>query len=131
MAMHRLSMHALRTLAPAVAALAALAAAPGAQACSSCGCTLSSNWGAQGEGMDNGFMFDLRFDYFNQDDLRAGSHDVNRADLSVPNDREIQQTTINRNYAADLDYTSGSFGEIVPVAAQRAEVVGTEQQVCL
>ena len=115
MAMHRLQMRALRTLTAAAAVLAALTAAQDAQACSSCGCTLSSNWGAQGEGMDNGFMFDLRFDYFNQDDLRAGSHDVNRADLSIPNDREIQQTTINRNYTADLDYTSGSFGVNVQV----------------
>src|SRR5665213_33995 len=104
MAMHRLSMHALRTLAPAVAALAALAAAPGVQACSSCGCTLSSNWGAQGEGMDNGFMFDFLFAYFLQSALPAGSHDVIRSYLSIPTDREIQQTTINRNYTADLDY---------------------------
>ncbi|MEO6929144.1 MAG: hypothetical protein ABI190_08260 [Casimicrobiaceae bacterium] len=99
----------------AVAALAACVAAPAALACSSCGCTLSSNWGAQGAGTDDGFMFDLRFDYFNQDQLRSGTHSASRGGLEIPNQQEIQQTTINRNYTADFDYSKGDFGVNVQV----------------
>jgi len=84
------------------AALGALA--PSALACSSCGCTLSSDWLVQG-GQYSGFHADLRFDYFNQDDLRTGTHRVDRGSLELPNEREIQQETINRNYNLFLDYS--------------------------
>jgi hypothetical protein len=94
----------------AVAALAACAGSSAAIACSSCGCTLSSNWGSQGAGSDNGWMFDLRYDYFNQDELRSGTHSVDRGSLQIPNEQEIQQTTINRNYTLNLDYAKGDWG---------------------
>lgn len=83
------------------AALGALA--PSALACSSCGCTLSSDWLVQG-GQHSGFHADFRFDYFDQDDLRTGSHRVDRASLELPNGREIQRETINRNDNLFLDY---------------------------
>jgi hypothetical protein len=77
-----------------------------ASACSSCGCTLSSDWSSQGlQPSGEGFRIDLRFDYFNQDILRSGTHRVDRGSLDVPNDQEIQQTTINRNYALGFDYS--------------------------
>jgi hypothetical protein len=57
----------MHKLIAASAFTAAALAASAAQACSSCGCTLSSNWGSQGAGMDQGWMFDFRYDYFNQD----------------------------------------------------------------
>jgi len=88
------------------AALAAIGATPAALACSSCGCTLSSDWSSQGIAPSGeGFRFDFRFDYFNQDQLRSGTKSVNRNSLEVPNEQEIQQTTINRNYALGLDYS--------------------------
>jgi hypothetical protein len=102
---------AMRRYAPlAVAMVLACGVAPAAHACSSCGCTLSSNWGSQGAGTDAGWMLDLRFDYFNQDQLRSGHHSVDRGSLEVPNDEEIQQTTINRNYTLDFDYAAGDWG---------------------
>jgi hypothetical protein len=77
-----------------------------ALACSSCGCTLSSDWSSQGIAPSGeGFRFDFRFDYFNQNQLRSGTGTVDRGSLEVPNDREIQQVTINRNYALGLDYS--------------------------
>jgi hypothetical protein len=77
-----------------------------ALACSSCGCTLSSDWSSQGIAPSGeGFRFDFRFDYFNQNQLRSGTGTVDRSSLEVPNDREIQQVTINRNYALGLDYS--------------------------
>jgi hypothetical protein len=88
-------------------ALVAMAGAPtGALACSSCGCTLSSDWSSQGlQPAGGGFRSDVRFDYFNQDQLRSGTRKVDRGSLEVPNNQELQQTTINRNYALGFDYS--------------------------
>lgn len=85
-----------------------LVAAAGAQrafACSACGCTLSSDWASQGLAASGGWRADLRFDYFNQDQLRSGTDSVPRSSLALPNEQEIQQYTINRNYALNLDYS--------------------------
>jgi hypothetical protein len=89
------------------ALLAALlgAAAPAALACSSCGCTLSSDWLVQG-GQYSGLHADFRFDYFNQDDLRSGTGRVDRNSIALPAEREVQQETINRNYNLFLDYAA-------------------------
>ena len=94
-------------LRPIVFALAVVSAA-GAQrafACSACGCTLSSDWASQGLAASGGWRADFRFDYFNQDQLRSGTDSVSRSSLPIPNDEEIQQYTINRNYALNLDYS--------------------------
>lgn len=75
-----------------------------ASACSSCGCTLNSDWAAQGYSADRGLRFDIRYDYFNQNQLRTGSGKADRAALVTPNDDEIQQSTINRNLMLGVDY---------------------------
>jgi hypothetical protein len=78
-----------------------------ALACSSCGCTLTTDWAAQGFGSVNqGFAIDLRLDYLNQTELRSGTHALDRGSLELPNDREIQQRTRNINYSLYLDYTA-------------------------
>lgn len=74
-------------------------------ACSSCGCILSSDWAAQGYSAGPGFHLDVRYDYFNQDQLRTGTHKFDRASVSFPTDREIQQETVNRNLTVALDYS--------------------------
>jgi hypothetical protein len=74
-------------------------------ACSTCGCSLSSDWATQGYASDEGWRFDLRYDYFNQNDLRSGTSRVDRASLEIPNDREIQQGTVNRSYLFVADYS--------------------------
>jgi hypothetical protein len=90
----------------ALASLAIATAPLPALACSSCGCTLSSDWSSQGIApAGEGFRFDFRFDYFNQDQLRSGTHKVDRGSLEIPSEQEIQQTTINRNYALGFDYS--------------------------
>jgi len=78
---------------------------PRAAACSACGCTLSSDWASQGLAASGGWRFDARFDYFSQDQLRRGSDAVSRGSLRIPNDDEIQQYTINRNYSFAADYS--------------------------
>jgi hypothetical protein len=74
-------------------------------ACSSCGCSLSSDWASQGYAAGEGLRVDLRYDYFNQNQLRSGSSSVDRDAISFPTDREIQQQTINRNTTLTLDYS--------------------------
>jgi hypothetical protein len=75
-----------------------------ALACSSCGCTLSSDWATQGYAGDGGLRIDLRHDYFNQNQLRSGSGTVDRSAITLPSDDEIQQKTINRNTTLTLDW---------------------------
>src|SRR5512144_3034171 len=94
----------LRPVAIALVVVSALGAQR-AYACSSCGCTLSSEWASQGLAASGGWRADFRFDYFNQDQLRSGTDSVSRSSLSIPNEEEIQQYTINRNYALNVDYS--------------------------
>ena len=86
--------------------LAVLLAAASADsfACSTCGCTLNADWATQGLTSRTGVTADLRYDFFNQDDLRSGTGRVDRAALALPNDQEIQQQTVNRNATLTLDY---------------------------
>ncbi len=87
------------------AAMALLAACPSlALACSSCGCTLNADWASQGLTTRTGLSVDLRYDYFNQDELRTGTGRFDAAQVSYPADQEIQQKTANRNTTLTLDY---------------------------
>ena len=81
---------------------------PVAHACSVCGCSLSSDWAAQGYATQAGLEAGLRFEYFEQSELRSGSGGVDRSTLTFPNDSEIQQKTVNRNTWLDLNYMAGS-----------------------
>ena len=72
-------------------------------ACSSCGCSLSSDWTAQGYSTDSGFRLDVRYDYFNQDQMRSGTHKFDRGSMHPA--EEIQQKTINRNLNVAINYS--------------------------
>jgi hypothetical protein len=92
-----------RFIATAFATL--LATGSGASlACSACGCTLNADWATQGLTSRTGLTADLRYDFFDQADLRSGTGHVDRAALSLPNEQEIQQRTVNRNVTLTLDY---------------------------
>lgn len=84
---------------------AALARPAAGLACSSCGCSLNSDWSTQGHATEPGLRMDFRFDYFNQNQLGTGTGTVDRGAITFPTDREIRQTTVNRNYNLTLDYT--------------------------
>jgi len=75
-----------------------------ALACSSCGCTLSTDWASQGFKTEAGWTLDLRHDHFSQTDLRSGTGSVNRSSISFPADQEIQQKTLNRNSTLTVDH---------------------------
>ncbi|HVW19685.1 MAG TPA: hypothetical protein VHC86_00575 [Opitutaceae bacterium] len=84
---------------------AAAAAAPTAAfGCSVCGCSLSSDWAAQGYGTHPGLQGDLRFEYYNQDNLRSGLSSADVGRYPLPNDQEIQQDTLTRGTWLDLDW---------------------------
>ncbi len=50
----------------------------------------------------------LRFEYFDQTELRNGTGTINRSALMFPDNREIQQRTLNRNTWLDLNYVLNS-----------------------
>lgn len=76
-----------------------------ALACSACGCTLNSDWASQGLAASGGWRMDLRYDFFEQDQLRSGTGKVSRDSIAFPADDEVQQYTINRNATLSLDYS--------------------------
>ncbi|MBZ5639982.1 MAG: hypothetical protein LAO51_14645 [Acidobacteriia bacterium] len=77
-------------------------------ACSSCGCSLNSDWVSQGYTVRPGFQIDFRYDDFDQDQLRNGTETVDRGPIVLPSDREIQRKTINRNTMLNLEYSRSS-----------------------
>ena len=87
----------------AVVVLVSCWLAPGAFACSACGCTLNSDWASQGFAASGGWRVDLRYDFFEQDQLRAGTDKVSRSGIAFPFDDEVQKYTINRNTTLSLD----------------------------
>jgi Putative MetA-pathway of phenol degradation len=98
------------------AALGVLFIAPlQAYACSSCGCTLSTDWDSQGFATKPGFRVDLRYDYINQSELRTGTGTVDRADYPLPQEREIEKGTINRYTTLGVEYTGDGWGLNVSV----------------
>jgi hypothetical protein len=95
----------------AILASAALLLPALAQACSSCGCTLSSDWASQGFSSSGGLSLDLRHDRLDQTQLRTGTGTVDRAAITFPTDQEIQQTTRTGITTLTVDYaTDGDWG---------------------
>lgn len=105
------NLFALRALCAAIA----LILSPAAFACSSCGCTLSSDWEGQGYASTPGLKLDLRYDYLNQSQLRSGTREVDRGSIPLPSDREIEQGTLNRYTTLGVDYGNGDWGVNVQV----------------
>jgi hypothetical protein len=88
----------------------ALAAEAGAS-CGTAFCMVNTNWNVQGVWTEPGLRLDLRFEYIDQDQPRAGSKRVGVGEIPQHHD-EIR--TLNRNWLATLDYT---FNEAWGVSA--------------
>lgn len=87
--------------------LAAFAASsPAVLGCSVCGCSLSSDWAAQGYGMAPGFEFSANYQYYDQDNLRFGTGNADKALYPAPNDQEIQQRTLTRSATLGINYVA-------------------------
>lgn len=87
-------------------AIVTLAILPGlAGACSTCGCSLNSDWASQGYATSSGFHLSLREDYFNQSRLIEGSQRIAVGSVALPSDEELQRKTINRNTLLGIGYS--------------------------
>jgi len=114
-------MKTIKFLAPLILSLGIVMSSADSTACGTCGCSLNTDWTNQGYSYGTGLHADLRFDYFNQNQLREGLNTVDRGSISFPNDREIQEKTINRNTILTLAYSPDSnWGiEVVVPACDR------------
>lgn len=92
--------------------LAFLALVPGsaAYACTSCGCTLSPEWIAEGYTPKPGLRLDFRYDFIDQSELRRGRHEVSKSSFALPSADEVQLDTRTSFYTAALDYTGQGWG---------------------
>ncbi|MHB1186222.1 hypothetical protein [Thiobacillus sp.] len=93
--------------------LLATAAPPSFAGCTSASCSINTSWDAQGVAQQPGFSLDLRFEFIDQNQLRAGSSKTSGAD-----EKERQIRTLNRNFVANLDYAAENWGVMLslPVA---------------
>ena len=98
--MTRTALLATTTRLVAAAAIAASSSSVHAS-CGSAFCLVNTNWGAQGVWTEPGWRADLRYEYINQDQPRAGSQNVGIGQIPQHHD-EVQ--TLNRNVFATLDY---------------------------
>ncbi len=76
-----------------------------ALACSSCGCSLTSDWVNAGLTAQPGLKLDLRYDYVPQTDLRSGGNRLDHTAITFPNDQEIQRKTYNHYITLGADYS--------------------------
>ena len=93
--------------APRPCALCLFAASP-AFACSSCGCSLTSDWLSQGLVSVPGTVLSLRYDDVPQTRLQDGRVGVDRSAIALPTDREIEHYTYNHYVTATLDHQFNS-----------------------
>src|SRR5919201_1083174 len=83
------------------AALAIGVAGEAAASCGSAFCMVNTNWNVQGVWNEPGSRIDLRFEYIDQDQPRAGSRKVGVGEIRQHHD-EVR--TINRNWLGTYDY---------------------------
>jgi hypothetical protein len=87
----------------------AVALAPSAMACTSCGCTLGTEWVSEGYSAGAGLRLDLRQDFIDQSELRTGTHKATPGDIEAQlasgSAEETQTYTFTRFYTLGLDYS--------------------------
>jgi hypothetical protein len=78
-------------------------------ACSTCGCTLSSDWESHGLSSTPGFHVDFRYDYIDQTQMRHGDHTANGAQIAAAQAagalEETETETTNHYYTLGFDYS--------------------------
>ena len=103
------------------ASVAALSAGTANANCGSAFCFVNTNWSLQGIWTEPGPHFDLRYEYIDQDQPRAGSSKVEVGEIPAHHD-EVK--TLNKNTIATLDYGfSPEWGAtiVVPIVDREHE----------
>jgi hypothetical protein len=96
-----------RFLCAGLAGLAAILSG-GAAACTSCGCSLGTEWADQNlASTESAVRLNLRYDFVDQSQLRSGGRERAMGSIKFPADREIQQDTLTRFYFVGTDYSFG------------------------
>lgn len=98
---------------------AAVTPAPAFAGCGTASCTANTSWDVQGVSEQPGVALDLRYEFIDQNQLRAGS-----GKTSIDTGEATEKQTINRNLAASLDYAAANWGVTVsvPYYASRSHV---------
>lgn len=102
----------------AILLLASLSTAVPMSVEGSCGaafCTLNTSWESQGVAGEPGLRLDLRYEYIDQDQPRAGRREVEVGE--IPRDHS-EQRTLNRNLITTLSYAPNAdwgFSAQIPV----------------
>jgi hypothetical protein len=112
--------------------LVVLAASSSASACSSCGCTLSSDWENLNYSTASGFKLDLRYDLINQDQLRSGTDRISPSAASqIVNNgdpQEVERYTRNQYVTLSGDYSDRSGWGVnvqLPLIVRKHSTLGT------
>ncbi|HVT36519.1 MAG TPA: hypothetical protein VHE37_13105, partial [Nevskiaceae bacterium] len=89
-----------------ISGLMLVSAAVPVWACSSCGCTLGTEWADAGFSAAPGLRVDLRYDLINQSRLRHGTHGASADDVAAAladgSAEETQVSTFTRFYTLGL-----------------------------
>ncbi len=106
---------AAKSLLAASVAAALLSPSAAVASCGSAFCTMNTDWNVQGIFAEPGARAELRYEYINQDQLRAGSTKVSPGEIPSEHD---ELSTRNQSLFGTFDYNFGSgwgVSAIVPV----------------
>ena len=109
------------------ASVAALVVNAAEASCGSAFCFVNTNWSLQGVWTQPGPHFDLRYEYIDQDQPRAGSDKVSVGEIPRHHD---EVSTLNKNTIATLDYGfSPEWGAtiVVPIVSRDHEHIHNHQ----
>jgi hypothetical protein len=109
--------------------LAALTPSPTQAACGSAFCTVNTDWNVQGVYVEPGARAELRYEYLNQDQPRAGSKSVEVGEIPAHHD---EVSTLNQALFATFDYNWASgwgVSAIIPVIKREHEHIHNHQGV--
>lgn len=81
--------------------------------CGSAFCTVNSNWTTEGAATEAGSVFDLRYEYINQNQPRTGTTNVGVG--QIPHDHD-EVSTGNRNFLATYSHNFGNGWGLTVIA---------------
>lgn len=97
-----------------VVGIALVLPAAGVMACASCGCSLNTDIGTQGIGMNEGWTLDVRYDTLNQNKLRSATKGISQSSAAATGN-EVENYTQNNYVTGSLDYSNGESWGVTAV----------------